>query len=108
MSTRKKIPADVAALKSIVQEQSVKIAELEKSLKDRTQSLEYSQSNYNTQAREKDAALAQIEEVHILVDACAGALPRFAVIPAKNSWGEDQKRENSIMLRLASFMGAKG
>lgn len=108
MTARKKVPADVAVLKQLTGEQAIKIADLEKQLKDKAQTLEYCERQVNDLSRDRETLVLQIDEVHALIDACASALPRFSITPAKNSWSEDTKRENSIMLRLASFMGARG
>ena len=106
MSVRKKFPADVTVLKQLTQEQAVTIAELEQLLGKEKEESTRQKGYYATAQKGLTEIQTLMEEVHGLIDSIPGVLPRQTVVPAANDWDRDKKRDNSIMLRLASLMGA--
>lgn len=108
MTTKKKVPADVVALKAIVREQEAEISELKRKLEAAEKNATNYQSWHGSVGKEKQALESTLEEIHALIDACPGTLPRYTTVPKKNEWDSEKQRENGIMVRLASFMGARG
>lgn len=104
--TKPKTPADVAALKEIVQEQALKIAALEKekaSLTEQKTNLENARMTYLKETQELKGTL---DKIHDLIDACPGAMPRMTT--RKSNWGTSEEKEQDVIVRMASWIGAVG
>lgn len=106
MTTRKKTPADVVTLKQLVNEQALQIASLTKERDEALKNKEVWYNNHNSEQQRHNALKKEIEEVHTLIDTFPGALPREMTIEPKNNYSFKETKENSLMLRLASFLGA--
>ena len=106
MPVRKKTPADVTVLKQLTQEQAVMIAQLTKERDEAVKGKKDVDGYWTNTRTEVDKMKAEMDEVHGLIDSIPGCLPRQSVVPAANDYDRDKKRDNSIMLRLASLMGA--
>lgn len=107
MATRKKIPADVATIKSLVQKQAISLASLNKELETAKAEAKRYEEYWRNSTKENNEIKTLVEEVHTLIDACPNAIPRWTKVPKRNEWENEKERENSIMVRLASFMGAR-
>jgi len=104
MSTPKKTPPDVAALKSLIQEQALTIAALQKerdSLKAQKESSDNAMRHHSERA---DKAESVINEAHDLMDACPAALPRTVV--RKRSYYADEEVQQNLIVRMGSWLGA--
>lgn len=107
MTTKKKpaVPADVAVLKSLVQEQTLKIADLEKKLAEAVKAKESADTNAKTARDERDAANAIISNAHDLMDACPAALPRTKKFKPY-TWSDETRDEPmDLLVRMGSWLG---
>jgi len=97
-------PPDVAALKGIVQEQALKIVDLEKqllTLQGQKDSAESSRKNASDRADRAEAVVAQCQD---LMDSCPSCLPRMTT--RKNTWGGTEEKEQDLVVRMGSWLGA--
>ena len=106
MATKKRTttPPDVAALKSVIQEQAIKIAELEKQAVTQAANQVNLENSQKSQRERADKAENTIAQAHDLMDACPSALPRTTT--RKNSWGGTEDREQDLIVRMGSWLGA--
>ena len=102
--TAKKTPADVYALKGLIQEQALKIATLEKERDSLKAQVDTNANATKYHSERADKAETIISQAHDLMDACAATLPRMTV--KKQQWGADQEVEQNLIVRMGSWLGA--
>jgi chromosome segregation ATPase len=104
MATKAKASSDVLSLRKIVQEQAIQIADLTKNLQTKTKECEEKSSAVSAQYKEKEELRVQIEKIHDLIDSCPNTIPRL--VERKTPWGGTETKEQDILVRLASWLGA--
>lgn len=87
--------AEIETLKNTVAQRDTRIAELDKKL-------ESEKTSYSNKVKERNEIAAELEQVHLLIDALPVAVARE--VEGKNSW--DNKNLN-VLTRLAVFMASK-
>ena len=100
----KKTPADVLSLRKIVQEQAVEIAELTKRLEGKDAEANNAISSRNAYMESEAKCKLRLDNIHDLMDACPGVIPR--TVEHKTSWGGTETKEQDVLVRLASWLGA--
>jgi predicted nucleic acid-binding Zn-ribbon protein len=105
--TTKKRPTttpDLAALKQLIQEQAQKIVALEKEAVDLKTSKTNAEDQKQTWYKKFEELQTKLEGLHDLFDAQPGTLPH--ITKGKNSWGGECEKEQDIIVRAASWLGA--
>ena len=108
MTTKRKpaVTADIAVLKSLVQEQTLKIADLEKKLADAVKAKETADLGAKTARDERDAVQGIVNNAHDLMDACPAALPRTKKFKPY-TWSDETRDEPmDLLVRMGSWLGA--
>lgn len=97
-------PADITALKSLINEQAVQIASLTEELRTAKADAEKKGGYLVSSQKETERLRVIVEGIHDLIDTIPGVIPRET--KGKNNWGGETTKETDILIRLASMFGA--
>lgn len=108
MTTKKRttIQPDVAVLKGMVQEQTLKIAELERGLAEAVKAKDEAAKTSANLIKERDEIKAVVENAHDLMDSCPAALPRTKTIKPYTWSVETRDEPMDLLVRMGSWLGA--
>ena len=108
MTTKKRTttPPDVAVLKAMVQEQTLKIAALEDKMAGIEKSKASADESASAARKELAAAQAIIDNAHDLIDACPAALPRVKKVKPYTWSDETREQPIDLLVRMGSWLGA--